>query len=296
MRGPLISPALLGLVLCLGCRGPQTGVSPMDPVKPALLIGPEAGSTAAPPVELPTREGAKLCVRAAEEFEKNGQVEDAIRLYEKARTDDPVGAKGAARRLAVLYDRAGDFSKSGDEYEALLKAHPNDAELLNDLGYSHYCRGDWAAAETYLTRAVEADKNHKRAWCNLGLAQAQQGKLEEAFHSFTRAVRPAEAHCNIAFVLAAQGKVEDAKARYAEALRLDPALRRAQAATARLANAKAGTVTPAATKPGPTSKYDAAEAAAKVPTIAELEARLQSEGRLPTPDLTRTRGADATQP
>ena len=288
MRRSIPLFAAAGLIACGGCKTPLPGgpAAPFDGVKPALLVGPEATSRAAPPVELPTREAAQLCLRTAQEFEKNGQTEDAIRMYEKARADDPATNKVAARRLAVLYDAAGNFTRAAAEYEALLKAHPKDADLLNDLGYSHYSQGDWATAEIYLARAVQADANHKRAWTNLGLAQAQQAKWDDSFLSFTRAVRPADAHCNIAFVMAAQGKAAEAKERYVEALKLDPGLRLAQAALAKIDAPRTATPAAAAVAPPTNTKYDAAEAAAKVPSFAELEARLyQNKAVAPPPVL-----------
>ena len=173
----------------------------------------------------------------------------------------------------MLYDKVGEFTKSTAEYEALLKANPKDADLMSDLGYSYYSRGDWVNAEIYLAKATELDPNHKKAWNNLGLARAQQGKWDDSFRAFCQAVRPADAHCNLAFVLAAQGNAGEAKAQYVQALRLDPALRVAQVALMRLENPQPR----GNTAEGKGSKFDTAEAAAKVPTIAELEARMKLE-------------------
>jgi Tfp pilus assembly protein PilF len=266
--------ATAGLIASAGCRGVPAGAGGLD-FGPGLLVGPEAASKAPEPMELPVKDAVRACLWTAAEYEKTGQVADAIRLYEKARASDPVAARPAGRRLAVLYDKVGEFSKASMEYEALLAAAPADADVLNDFGYSLYCRGDWAGAEQALARAVEADGNHKRAWINLGLAQAQLGKWEEAYQSFCRVVRPADAHCNLAFVLGARGKTEDAKAHYRQALDLDPSLRVAQGGLAALE-------APRPPKGGGPDRIDAAEAAAKVPTAVELQARLARE-QLTTP-------------
>jgi tetratricopeptide (TPR) repeat protein len=267
---------MAGLVSLTGCLTTGSIPDPDQQLKPGLLVGPEAIGKAAPPVELPAKESAKVCLRTAQELEMKGQTEEAIGLFEKARASDPGTAKVASRRLAVLYDKAGDFTKSTAEYEALLKANPKDADLLNDLGYSYYCRGDWTNAEAYLAKAVQQNPNHKRAWVNLGLARAQQAKWDESFQAFCQAVRPADAHCNIAFALAAQGKTEEAKAQYRQALTLDPGMQIARGALARLENPKAfddAYATKNATK-------DPEAAAAQIPTIAELEDRLVKEGKL----------------
>jgi Flp pilus assembly protein TadD len=271
---------VVGLIGTAGCKSTQPNPEIPGEIKPALLIGPDATSKTAPPVELAAKDTGRLCLRAAQEFEKSfeqkGQdadLKNAVHLFEKARTTDPAHAKIASRRLAVLYDKAGEFQKATAEYEALLRANPKDADLLTDIGYSYYCRGDWTNAEVYLAKAVQLDPAHKKAWTNLGLALAQQAKWDESFQSFCHSVRPADAHCNIAFVLAARGNITEAKAQYRQALALDPGSRLAQGALARLENPQArgsGSV-------GKKEKFDPVLAAAQVPTIAELEARLKQE-------------------
>jgi tetratricopeptide (TPR) repeat protein len=284
-RTVTLHTAMISSIVLVGCKtaSPITQESSGD-IKPALLIGPDAIGKAPPPTELPNKESARLCIRTAQEYEKNGQTEEAIKLFEKARAIDPTIAKTCSRRLAVLYDSTGDFGKAMTEYEALLKANPKDADLHNDLGYSYYCRGEWANAESALLKAVQYDPNHKRAWINLGLTLAQLGKWDESFQAFCKVVRPAEAHSNFAFILAAQGKTIEAKAQYREALSLDPNLRVAQTALGRLERPQ----TPES-QSGRAVPVDPAIAAAQVPSIEEIEARMKLESAVepvvaPVPD------------
>lgn len=296
---------LVGIIGLSGCKvtstttptnptaaAAPTGISSLIPSMSGnadgkgLLIGPEAISQAPQAVELPAKDSARLCIKTAQELEKAGATEEAVSeatkeaigLYEKARSLDPTTAKHAGRRLAVLYDRIGESTKATTEYDALLKLTPNDADLLNDIGYSYYNRGDWANAETFLLKATQIDANHKRAWMNLGLTFAQRFKWEESFHAFCKAVRPADAHCNVAFALASQGRTEEAKVEYRKALALDPSLKVAQGALAMLEDPKPRSkeLTPLGGRKA-TKNYDAAEAAAKVPTFWELEERLRNE-------------------
>lgn len=195
--------------------------------------------TADPPVtpaavELPAREAARVSLRTAHEFERAGQPAEAARLFEQARQNDPGLTKVAGRRLAVVYDQLGEFGKADAEYDKLLVATPKDADLLNDAGYSRYCRGEWAAAEGLFRRATAVDPSHKRAAVNLGLALAQQGKSAEALKAFEGAVRPADAHSNLGFVLAARGDKAAAAAEYCLAVDLDPGHKQARAALAAL--------------------------------------------------------------
>ncbi len=276
----LVAVVVLGSAA--GCKSTFVSSEVPGEPKPALLVGPDATGKAAPPVELPARESAQVCLVTAQNYELEGRVEDAIRLFEKARATDPGLTAVATRRLASLYDKAGDFSKSAAMYEAALRASPRDADLLNDLGYSHYSRGDWASAAAVLARALETDPNHKKAWINLGMAQAQLGQLDASFTSFCNAVRAADAHCNVGFILAAQGNKEGAKAQYKQALVLDPGLKAAQIGLTQL---ELPATNPPPAGGTPRGKRDAAEAAAQVPTVAEIEARLKNQSSAGAIDL-----------
>jgi tetratricopeptide (TPR) repeat protein len=192
------------------------------------------GAPAAKAEELPGKQSAALCLTMAESLEKDGKEADAVGYYERARQLDPSLCDRAARRLAILYDRLDDQARAMTEFQELLRKKPKDAALLNDIGYSCYNRGQWAEAEQYLRRAVAADKANKRAWVNLGMALGQQGKYTEALDAFGKAVTPAEAQANLGFILTTQGKRDDAAAAYRRALQLEPTLKVAQRALAKL--------------------------------------------------------------
>jgi tetratricopeptide (TPR) repeat protein len=269
---------------CVGLFGEKQadtarGTAPATGTPPGLLIGPEAAQNA-PPTELPPKQAAVACLHAADEMALKGKgadsVKQSIALYEKARALDPAAAAaaGVGRKLAVLYDLTGDFSKAQAEYEPLLKATPNDATLLNDVGYSYYSRGDLPTAEGYLSKAVQADPTLKAAWLNLGLVLAAGGRLEDGFDAFLKAGTEGEALANMAFVLAAQGNVAEAKAQYKKALALEPGMTAARTALERLENPPKvdPTVTPAGGT-GAAKRMTADD----IPNIHELEQRLQKD-------------------
>lgn len=242
---------------------------------PGLLIGPEAAAKA-PPTELPPKQAAHACLAAAREIDQKGNgadsVKQAVALYEKARALDPSTAEGVGRRLAVLYDTLGDFNKAQAEYDPLLKANPNDPKLLNDIGYSFYCRGDLSTAENYLRKAIQNDPNLKPAWLNLGLVVAASGRLSEGFEAFLKAGSEGEAHANMAFVLSAQGKASEAKAEYRKALTIEPGLTSARTALERLENPPKIDQNVIQSGGKGTPKRMTAD---DIPNIHELEQRLQ---------------------
>jgi Flp pilus assembly protein TadD len=179
------------------------------------------------------QKAAKLALEAAVQMEKSGHERVAVEQYEKARQLDPKLTQ-VAHRLAVLHDRQGDFARAAIEYKKALEARPKDADLLNDMAYHCYQRGDWSGAETWLRQALAVDPKHQRAWINLGMTLAQQGKTKEGFEAFAKVVSPAEAKSNLGMILAQRGQYEDARQAFRESLALEPDSPLTRAALTRL--------------------------------------------------------------
>jgi Tfp pilus assembly protein PilF len=223
--------------LLLGTLIPMAGceVLSRDSLAPALSGQASAPTAPAKNLELPPDAAAEACFATAQSLAKAGQDTEAIALYEKARQAG-VHQHEISRRLAVLYDRQGDFNKAAEEYKPLLQKNPKDADLLNDFGYSCYSQGKWSDAETQFRQAVNVNPKHARAWVNLGMTLAQLHRTQESIEAFSKVVSAAQAHCNVAFILTTQGRFDDAKAAYRKALALDPELTLARAALAKLEN------------------------------------------------------------
>lgn len=231
-RALIVTAAAATLLAGPGCmtwKGLTSTDPPPLPQKPAPA-DPGIRMDAA----LPPNESAGLALRMAEGCEAAGKDAEAAAYYERARAADPNCADRAARRLAVLYDKLDMQPKALAEFTALLKKHPKDSALLSDVGYSYYNRGQWGEAEQYLRQAVAADAANKKAWTNLGLTLAQQGRYPESLDAFSKGATQAEAYQNLAFVLTAQKKFDEAKAAYRKALELEPGLKVSQAALTRL--------------------------------------------------------------
>jgi Tfp pilus assembly protein PilF len=222
------------LLGALGCLAPA-GCHQIPHGEPGLVISQGTSSVVGERkhAQLPAKETARVCVATAESLQKGGKYKEAIALYERAREKDP-SLHDVSRHLAVLYDRMDNFEAAKREYQLALQRNPKDPDLHNDLGYGYYCRGNFAEAEKHLRQALAHDPKHARAWTNLGLTLGQQGKYVEALEAFAKVVTPAQAQCNLAFLLTAQGKLAEAKQAYREALALEPELRLARAALAKL--------------------------------------------------------------
>ena len=102
----------------------------------------------------------------------HGRTQDAKKAYEQVLFKQPDHAE-AHHRLAILADRAGEYSSAEKHYEIALRGKPNDADLLNDLGYSYFLQGRAVESERYLTKALERNPQHA----------ARQGKSVAALRS-----------------------------------------------------------------------------------------------------------------
>ena len=72
----------------------------------------------------------------------------------------------------VIADLEGNFSGADLAYEKALELEPDQAEILNNVGWSRMLRGDWEGAIAPLERAVLLAPGSARAVNNLELARA----------------------------------------------------------------------------------------------------------------------------
>jgi Flp pilus assembly protein TadD len=239
--------------LGLGCRTADPRPAPMPPAAPAKYTVAD-GIRGDPAV---SRTGFEAKAKPEQELgvhmdmgrghEAQGQLEAAAVDYQKALDSLDKPGRGhdarelarrkatAHRKLAVVFDRLGQFAQSDVHFKAALKLAPDDPKVWNNAGYSLYIQGRWEEAERTLRTAARLAPDDPTVATNLGLALAAEGKVDEALEVMAKAVGPAAARANIGYVLAATGHRAAAVAQYRLALDLQPGLPEAEAALARLA-------------------------------------------------------------
>jgi len=228
LRTGAILAGLVGTGLSVGCL-----TTPKSAVETVQSQSPLEHFDASKELELPTREKAKASLATAQMLDKNNKYNEAAQLYEQARNLSGE-YKFVCRRLAVIYDRMGNFPKANEEYDKAIALYPKDADLLNDAGYSRYCQGNWTLAKDYLEHSIELKKDSKKAWTNLGMTLAQLDRIDQALEAFSHAISEPEAHFNLAFVYTTQGKRAEAIAEYKLVLQMAPDMDRARQAIAKL--------------------------------------------------------------
>jgi Flp pilus assembly protein TadD len=88
--------------------------------------------------------------------------------YRRATEKAPQDVEGWVG-LAATYDQLGRFDFADRAYEQALILTGPTAEILNNQGYSHMLRGDYATARKKLVRARELDPENRYINANLEL-------------------------------------------------------------------------------------------------------------------------------
>ena len=159
---------------------------------------------------------AREHLEAGREFLLAGNYNDAISALSLAVSLDPKLTE-AHNLLGVAYDKKGFADRAKDSFERAVKLE-EDAETLNNLGFSLYQNGNYRAAVDRLKRAAKLAPTDERILNNLGLAYCRLGKVDEAYKAFTRATGPLSGNLNMAKMMERFAREEDA-IRYYEAAR-----------------------------------------------------------------------------
>jgi Tfp pilus assembly protein PilF len=154
------------------------------------------------------------------EYLLEGRYNEAVSELSMAVSLDPKLTE-AHNLLGVAYDKKGFTDRAKDSFERAVKLE-EDADTLNNLGFSLYQNGNYRAAVDRLKRAAKLAPTDERILNNLGLAYCRLGKVDEAYKAFTRATGPVNGNLNTAKMLERFGREDDAIRYYEAARQIDP--------------------------------------------------------------------------
>jgi len=157
---------------------------------------------------------------AGREYLLEGRYNEAVSELSLAASLDPKLTE-AHNLLGVAYDKKGFGDKAKESFERAVKLE-EDADTLNNLGFSFYQAGNYRAAVDRLKRAAKLAPNDEKILNNLGLAYCRLGKVDEAHKAFTRATGPLNGNLNTAKMLERFGREDDAIRYYEAARQIDP--------------------------------------------------------------------------
>lgn len=81
----------------------------------------------------------------------------------------------AHHSMAIVADLQRDFQAAEFHYKQALQTRPQDASLLNDIGYSYLLQNRFHEATQYLNQALQSEPQHERAHVNLALLSLKGG-------------------------------------------------------------------------------------------------------------------------
>lgn len=163
---------------------------------------------------------AREHLEAGREALLNERYNEAITELALAVSLDPKLTE-AHNLLGVAYDKKGFGDRARDSFERAVKME-EDADTLNNLGFSFYQSGNYRAAVDRLKRAAKLAPTDERILNNLGLAYCRLGKIDEAYKAFSRATGPLTGNLNTAKMLERFGREDDAIRYYEAARQIEP--------------------------------------------------------------------------
>ena len=170
-----------------------------------------------------------------------GKSQEAIAVLQLALERYP-DHPGVRYQIALIQDKAGMTRESIRSFESLLKDRPEDASLLNALGYSLADRNQkLPRAETMIRKALLASPDNPAFLDSLGWVRYRRGDIPGALPHLERAFRifpDAEIAAHWGELLWVSGKQAEARALWARSLARSPDSKPLRATIERLTGTK----------------------------------------------------------
>jgi tetratricopeptide (TPR) repeat protein len=185
-------------------------------------------------------------------LDDSGKATEAIALLQLALERYP-DHPGVRYQIALMQDKAGLEREAVRNFESLLKVRPEDASLLNALGYSLADRNQkLPRAEQLIRKALDASPDNPAFLDSLGWVRFRRGDLPGALPPLERAYRifpDPEIASHWGELLWMSGKQAEARALWARSLARSPDSKPLRATIERLTGTKMESPTPKSASP-----------------------------------------------
>jgi tetratricopeptide (TPR) repeat protein len=122
-------------------------------------------------------------------LDDTGKTKRALELMKKIIASSP-GYREARMQYAIVSEREGDIAAAEEQFRIILSSEPDNAVVLNYLGYSLADRGlRLDEAEGFIRRAVELDPGNGAYVDSLGWVLYRKGRHAEALEKLLEAAR-----------------------------------------------------------------------------------------------------------
>jgi len=149
------------------------------------------------------RRGQQAIRKAEQSPQRDVLLTDAIQAFREVLKVDPDNGQ-AFHGMAIIADLSQDWSMAEYNYKRALSARQQDANLLNDLGYSYLLQERYHEATQYLNRAVQVDPRHEKSHVNLAILDIRRGDDAAALAGLSRLYPSAQAQATLASLVAEQ--------------------------------------------------------------------------------------------
>lgn len=124
--------------------------------------------------------------------------------------------------LGVIADLNKQYDLAIGYYQKALANNPGNPMLLNNIGYSHYMKGDEKTARNYFNQALSFDNQYQRAIHNLALIEIKHQQYSAAVTLFNRLMPPHESYNNVGYICMLNGQHEAAENYFRKAIEESP--------------------------------------------------------------------------
>jgi tetratricopeptide (TPR) repeat protein len=157
---------------------------------------------------------------------QKGQVDEAIRMFEKALKTQPPFVETPHYLLGNALLQKVRNDEAIIHYRAVLEIRPDFVSAIHNLGIALLQKGQTDEAVAHFRKIVELQPGSANAHNNLGWMLRRTGQLDEAKIQLEKAleIQPdyPEAHINLAKTLLQSGQVREAVTHYRAALKVQP--------------------------------------------------------------------------
>lgn len=145
----------------------------------------------------------------------------------EAQTSSPVTDREKDEMRAQILMARKDYAEAIKAYDQLLKKDPKNAGMLNQLGIAYQELGDLEEAEHSYKKAIHADKTYVSAINNLGALEYSKANYRKAIKYYRKAVvmpdgDRAVIYSNLGFAYFGNHEYSPALTAFGHALALDP--------------------------------------------------------------------------
>jgi len=169
------------------------------------------------------REPETLALLQEDFLEK--ELRQDIAGYEKMLAENPNDAQ-VLNALGFAYSNMGRTDDAIAEWQKAVRIRPDYAEAHYNLGGALAGQRDYRAGAKALQNAIDANPSYAEAYNNLGVVLQSEGRLGKAIDQYQKAIkiRPdyAFAQHNLGNAFLAEGKLEQAIEHLSAAIRIEP--------------------------------------------------------------------------